>query len=162
MDCFDQGQDSHLVFGVAGRPFLWIVERVPRLIGESPVFTLWPGDCEQPEVFVDGDNLAVCDHQYRLHALEGTGLRAMSKPFCPSGLLKTDDPDGGAPPDQPPPSSDHAGAPVMVDAGPPAPIPGHDGVGTHEVTGGSGCNVGGGSASGALLVLLLLLARRRR
>jgi MYXO-CTERM domain-containing protein len=163
MDCFDTGQDTHLVFGLESRPFLWIVERVPKLDGESPVFTLWPGECGQPEVFVPGSGIATCDHQYRIHALEGTGLRAMSKPFCPAGLLKIDDPDGGAPPDQPPPGGDDAGAPpVTVDAGPPAPIPGHDGVGTHEVTGSSGCSVGGGSAGGTLLMLLLLLARRRR
>jgi len=161
MDCFDTGQDTHLLFAAEGKPFLWIVERVPKLMGESPVFTLWPGECDQPEVFLAGNTVATCDHQYRLHALAGTGLRAMSKPFCPSGLLRSDGPDGGAPPDQPPPADD-AGAPAPPDAGTPAPTPGHDGVGTHELTGGSGCSVGGGGAPGVMAAFLLLLARRRR
>jgi hypothetical protein len=160
MDCFDTGQDTHLVFGAEGRPFLWIVEQVPKLMGESPVFTLWPGECDQPEVFLNRSTVATCDHQYRIHALEGTGLRAMSKPFCASGLLRSDDPDGGAPPDQPPPGDD-AGAPVMADAGAPAPTPGHDGVGTHEVTGKGGCSVGGGGPPAGLLLVLLLALRRR-
>jgi MYXO-CTERM domain-containing protein len=165
MDCFDTGQDTHVVFASDARPFVWIIERVPQLAGESPVFTLWPGECGQPEVFLAGNSLASCYRQYRLHALEGTGLRAMSKPFCPAGLLKADDADGGAPPDQPPPAGDDAGAPVSgPDAGAPAPT-GHDGVGTHEVTGGGGCSVGGGSGGGALgfgLGLMLVALRRRQ
>jgi hypothetical protein len=162
MDCFDTGQDTHLLFGSEQRPFLWVVERVPAQMGESAVFNLWPGECGQPEVFLTGADARSCFRQYRLHALEVAGLRAMSRPFCPSGLLRSDDPDGGAmPPDQPPPGDD-AGAPASPDAGAPAPSPGHDGVGAHEVTGGSGCSVGRGGAPGLMAVLLLLLALRRR
>jgi hypothetical protein len=164
MDCFDSGQDTHLVFGVEQKPFVWIVERVPALMGESPVFTLWPGECGQPEVFLADADARTCGHQYRLHALEGTGLRTMSRPFCPAGLLRpTDTPDGGdpTPPDQPPPSS-------LPDAGPPGdsgaapPIPGHDDNGTHEVSGGHGCSLAGRGRPGFTVLLLALALGRRR
>jgi hypothetical protein len=164
MDCFDTGQDTHLVFGVESRPFLWVVERVPALMGESPVFTLWPGECEQPEVFLADLDARRCDHQYRLHALEGTGLRAMSRPFCPGALLRpTDSPDGGAvmPPDEPPPAgSPDAGAPAAT---PDAAAPTHGNVDTYDAGKAGGCSVGGAEGrGGALLLLLLLVAFRRR
>ncbi|HXU82478.1 MAG TPA: hypothetical protein VN914_13845, partial [Polyangia bacterium] len=137
MDCFDTGQDTHLVFATEAKPFLWVVERVPALMGESPVFTLWPGECDQPEVFLQDAVARNCTHQYRLHALEGTGLRAMSRPFCPAALLRaTDGPDGGAvmPPDEPPPADLDAGVATPTDG----PAPSHGNENTYDAGGKKG------------------------
>lgn len=157
MDCFDTGQDTHLVFETEARPLVFVVERVPMLMGESPVFTLWPGECELPEIFVNGSVARTCTYRYRLHALEATGLRAMSPPFCPSELIKAaPGDDGGAPPepDAAPPPSD-AGAPTGG-----GPSTANPRIG--ETGGAGGCSVGGGAGSGALLLLALALLLRRR
>jgi len=162
MDCFDTGQDTHLVFQTEARPFLWIIERVPMLVGESPVFSLWPSECDLPEIFAPGSAARACGHQYRLHAMEGTGLRAMSAPFCPSDLIKAAPGDDGGAPPAPADAGvtpDDAGAPPMGGANTGNPRIG-------ETDGSGGCSVGGGRSGGALLLLLgfvtLLLRRRYR
>jgi MYXO-CTERM domain-containing protein len=158
MDCFDTGQDTHLVFDSEARPFVWIVERVPMLMGESPVFTLWPGECELPEIFVSADMARTCGYRYRLHAVEATGLRAMSPPFCPSELIKAvPGDDGGAPPapDAGAPPEDAGAPPTMGGANTGAPR-------VDETDSSGGCSVGGAPGGGALLLLALALLRRRR
>jgi hypothetical protein len=153
MDCFDTGQTTHLVFNTEARPFLWIVERMPMLMGESPVFTLWPGECEVPEIYVNPADASRCTYQYRLHAVEGTGLRAMSPPFCPADLLRAEPGDDGGAPIEP-----DAGVPPEADAGTsgPAPTTGNPVVGEAGASGG--CSVGGGKSGAPLLFLALLWA----
>jgi hypothetical protein len=155
MDCFDTGQDTHLVFQTEARPFLWIVERVPMAMGESPVFTLWPGECELPEVFLDSSAARTCFRQYRLHAVEGTGLRASSQPFCPSQLVRAEPADAGGLE----PEADGGVAPE--DAGAPGmgPTTGNPQIGDAGTS--SGCSVGRSPSGGLLLLLALALLRRR-
>jgi hypothetical protein len=52
-DCYDTGQDTHLVFETASRPILF---RVERWVGQSTSSTLklWPGVCGDPEIYADG------------------------------------------------------------------------------------------------------------
>ena len=160
MDCFDQAQDTHLVFDTAARPFLWIIEQVPNQMGESPVFTLWPGECELPELFVTGNAARVCGHQYRLHAMEGTGLRAMSAPFCPADLVRAaPGEDGGLPP------APDGGGVAPADAGASGPRPSTGNPQVSDAGGSGGCSVAHGRALPVpflVLVLILGLARRRR
>lgn len=174
MDCFDTGQDTHLMFVTEGRPLLWIVERIPQAMGESPRFDLWPGECQVPEIFVHDSVSRACGARYRLHAIEGTGLRAMSPPFCPAELVKpaTPDQDGGVAPPE-----DDGGVPATADAGAPEPpppggmLPGGAQANPQvkSVDGGDGgCSFGGGAgtAGGVVLLLMALMAvaalRRRR
>ena len=86
-DCYDTGQNTHVMFHVAGpAPLAWVVERVPQApqAGESYVFRLWPGICGTPEIYTTMAETNGCFRSYRVHAGDLTGRTAASQPFCPS------------------------------------------------------------------------------
>ena len=157
MDCFDTGQDTHLIFETEVRPFLWIVEKVPMAMGESPVFTLWPGECELPEVFLDSSAARTCSRQYRLHAVEGTGLKASGQPFCPSQLVRALPPDAG----DLEPEADGGVAPEQ-DASPTTGTPTTGNPQNTATPARRRLQRGRSRAGGGLLLLLALALLRRR
>jgi hypothetical protein len=170
MGCADTGADTHLVFANPAAPLLWIVERVPAVMDETPVFTAWPGDCGLPELFTRESVKRSCGHRYRLHAAGPTGLRSTGKPVCPDELLAARPaPDGGVDPDDPDGSiSDPGDQPVpgTPDAGAPRPAPAGSGVQVHESTGDvtGGCDVAGSAAPATVvlpLIVLIVFTRRR-
>jgi len=176
MGCFDAGQNTHVVFATAGRPLLWMIERVPAAMDELATFTLWPGDCGPPEVFAGEDIKSACAHHYRLHAISAAGLRVEGKPICPNELLgpRPGESDGGTDPTNDPNGSVGGEA----DAGMTDPTDGAagtrpggnpSGVQVHEQSGsidGRGCSFASGRScvDSALFALfaLAVLARRRR
>jgi hypothetical protein len=86
-DCYDTGQNTHVMFHVAGpAPLAWIVERVPQApqAGESSVYRLWPGICGTPEIYTSMAETNGCFRSYRVHAGDVTGRTAASQSFCPS------------------------------------------------------------------------------
>jgi hypothetical protein len=109
MGCFNGGEDTHVVVAVEGTPLLWLIERV-SLIGLPAELHPWPAECGLPELFVPRVEGRICGRGIRLHAIDATGRRSMTDPFCVAPLLKTAPPDvdAGAP-------TDDAGVPA--DAG---------------------------------------------
>jgi MYXO-CTERM domain-containing protein len=101
MGCFDAGEDTHLVMAVEGMPLLWLIERV-RAPGLPPELHPWPSECGLPEVFTRNLDGHLCGRGVRLHAVEATGMRTMSKAFCLGRYLRS----GAAlPPGDPPDAS---------------------------------------------------------
>lgn len=82
MDCFDTGQDTHLVFQTSDRPLLWIIEPLPSVPGETPDPLLWPGECEQPEVFIPGRVPAAFCRPLRLVAVSSSGQSSSVEVTC--------------------------------------------------------------------------------
>jgi hypothetical protein len=79
MDCFDTGQDTHLVFETPARPLLFMVQSLgpPRSI---PWPIAWPGVCGDPEVFV-GSFAGICGGSYYITAISRTGdMRSVDIP----------------------------------------------------------------------------------
>jgi hypothetical protein len=102
MGCFDAGEDTHLVFAVEGSPLLWLIERV-GLPGVAPELHPWPSECGLPEVFARNLEGHLCGRGVRIHAVDASGMRAMTKPFCLGRYLRS----GAAlPPGEPPPGPD--------------------------------------------------------
>jgi hypothetical protein len=88
MDCFDTGQDTHLVFETASRPLLFYVE--PLASGLLPWSMAWPGVCGDPEVFIRSGG-PPCTGPFRLHAVSLTGDETTADPQCTAAP-------GGVPP----------------------------------------------------------------
>jgi hypothetical protein len=78
MDCFDTGQNTHLVFETAVRPVAFYI--VPESSGSIPWTMLWPGDCGDPEVFVDSQS--ACTGRYRVVAVGPTGATSSAQASC--------------------------------------------------------------------------------
>jgi hypothetical protein len=83
VDCFDTGQDTHAILKTAARPLFWILEPLPIVAGETPSPTLWPGECGEPSLYVQGiAPAAVCRRPMRLHAVSATGQSNSTELGC--------------------------------------------------------------------------------
>jgi hypothetical protein len=112
MDCFDTGQDTHVVFETDTRPRLFFVTPVGD--GRSVPWTMaWPGVCGDPEVFVRG--LQGCQGTHRITAVDHTGAAVSTEVACNAQLPATP-PSPGPTPD---PATPGAG-PAPAGATPPA------------------------------------------
>jgi hypothetical protein len=179
MGCFDAGEDTHLVIAVEGAPLMWLIER-ETLPGVPAELHPWPSECGLPEIFRPNLDGHLCGRRLRLHAVDPTGTRSMSAPFCLGRFLRS----GAALPPGNPPSDPDAGAPAAdgsaadaeyyplflsdPEGAPPARAAGPAGPGMTGRTAASGpaCSLGhAGEASGlgTLLASLLagVVARRR-
>jgi hypothetical protein len=144
MDCFDTGQDTHLVFETTARPLLFIVVPLPGT-RSVPWAIAWPGTCGDPEVFIASGNVhpSCSNNGHRIWSVSRTGELRTADPSCPPS------PSLPAPP----------GTPVLNP--PPAQLD------PPYVAGSIGCSIsrgapGGRSPAVALLALSAARARIRR
>lgn len=72
MDCFDTGQDTHLIFDTDAKPVLFFVTGP-----EIPWAMLWPGECGAPEIFV-----GECSGKHTIYAVSATGEASTQDVGC--------------------------------------------------------------------------------
>lgn len=140
MDCFDTGQDTHLVFETPVRPVVFFIEPISK--SQIPWAMQWPGDCGDPEIFING-RFPGCPGDHRIVAVGPTGESAATTVLCQE-------------------ASGTADAGAVDDALPPKPP---------MLVRSQGCGVGGraptsrATVAGFVLLALVLKrqsARRRR
>ncbi len=79
MDCFDTGQDTHVVFETDARPVMFFV--LPLGSGSSVPWTIgWPGVCGSPEVYVR--EASGCRGPHRIFAVAHTGEAVTTDVEC--------------------------------------------------------------------------------
>jgi hypothetical protein len=72
MDCFDTGQNTHLIFNTDASPVAFFVSS-----RSLPWNMSWPGQCGAPEVFV-----RECAGPYTIYAVSATGETSVSEVDC--------------------------------------------------------------------------------
>jgi hypothetical protein len=94
MDCFDTGQDTHVIFETEAHPLFFVVEPLQGATSVPWPIT-WPGSCGNPEIYVGSDNgRPRCHGAHRIHAVSITGESASADIDCDVALGAV--PDGGA------------------------------------------------------------------
>jgi hypothetical protein len=157
VDCYDTGQNSHLVFETTVRPLLFLIERRNSL-SSGRVTKLWPGACGDPEVYTHERDGTTCGGDvYRIGAVDLTGAVLWAAAPCNAA------PDAGAPDV----SVADAGA---VDAGiadaravevsAPVDVAASDAAVTETKPADTkgGCSIGGGAPPASPLLALLFAA----
>jgi hypothetical protein len=84
-DCYDTGQDTHLLFNDTGpTPLAWLLERVAERpdAGETSTFRLWPSICGTPELYLRGPT-PNCFGPHRIYAADVTGATTARDLACP-------------------------------------------------------------------------------